>query len=476
MSDMMHHNNFSAADIEKYRKGLLTPAEMHALEKAALEDPFLADAMEGYRVGSPESGAGSQEDNIKDLRERLRKRVEGGKIRTLGFAGWWKIAAAIIVIAGGIWTYKAMNSSTAKEPIAAKEVAKVSPLPATVQADTVRANGNVEMSANASQVNTNDKKDSGFDITKLATRQKSSSTKSLANNSVVDTEALARKIDYRKTDTLQGQRDMAVEKRELLAKTAPRPAAAKDKDVLAKDTVHEFKVAISGYFNSPLNTFNGRILDKLNKPVPGASIEIPGRPQSYATDSFGYFSFKAPDTALKVSIASAGYVQRYYTLRNNGFNNNNIALGSGNNATAYVKKALASNAGFYSNQIILQPNNPALNEVVVVGYGARKKELVSNRDQTNATVPDAAPDTGWDEYNDYLEKNKKVPDGADDIHGNVVVRFNIDNTGTMKNFTIEKSLGDALDAEAIRLVKEGPSWHLLKSKTKKSKVTVMVRF
>ena len=89
---------------------------------------------------------------------------------------------------------------------------------------------------------------------------------------------------------------------------------------------------------------------------------------------------------------------------------------------------------------------------------------------------DAAPDTGWDDYNDYLEKNKKVPDGADDIHGSVVVRFNIDNNGNMKNFAIEKSLNETLDAEAIRLVKEGPSWHLLKGKGKKSKVTVMVRF
>ena len=40
-------------DIEKYRKGLLTEKEMHLLEKRALSDPFLADALEGAEsIGS----------------------------------------------------------------------------------------------------------------------------------------------------------------------------------------------------------------------------------------------------------------------------------------------------------------------------------------------------------------------------------------------------------------------------------------
>jgi hypothetical protein len=34
-------------DIEKYVKGELTPAERNALERKALHDPFLADALEG---------------------------------------------------------------------------------------------------------------------------------------------------------------------------------------------------------------------------------------------------------------------------------------------------------------------------------------------------------------------------------------------------------------------------------------------
>jgi hypothetical protein len=38
--------NYTAADIEKYWKGNLSSAEMHAMEKAAMDDPFLADGRE----------------------------------------------------------------------------------------------------------------------------------------------------------------------------------------------------------------------------------------------------------------------------------------------------------------------------------------------------------------------------------------------------------------------------------------------
>jgi hypothetical protein len=42
------NNGFTASDIERYYSGKMSPQERHALEKAALDDPFLADALEGY--------------------------------------------------------------------------------------------------------------------------------------------------------------------------------------------------------------------------------------------------------------------------------------------------------------------------------------------------------------------------------------------------------------------------------------------
>ena len=49
MSDKEENIVYTAGDIEQYLAGNLLPMQMHAMEKAALDDPFLAEAMEGYQ-------------------------------------------------------------------------------------------------------------------------------------------------------------------------------------------------------------------------------------------------------------------------------------------------------------------------------------------------------------------------------------------------------------------------------------------
>src|SRR5450432_2429055 len=99
--------NFTAADIEKYHKGLLSAKERHGLEKAALDDPFLADALEGYAVAGVDIPG-----DIAELKRRLAERAEGAKIiplnktRRTAFP-LLKVAAMIIVIAGaGLLVYQ----------------------------------------------------------------------------------------------------------------------------------------------------------------------------------------------------------------------------------------------------------------------------------------------------------------------------------------------------------------------------------
>ena len=49
MSDKEKNIVYTAGDIEQYLAGNLLPMQMHAMEKAALDDPFLAEAIEGYQ-------------------------------------------------------------------------------------------------------------------------------------------------------------------------------------------------------------------------------------------------------------------------------------------------------------------------------------------------------------------------------------------------------------------------------------------
>src|SRR6188508_1095908 len=68
---------------------------MHEMEKVAMDDPFLADAMEGYKN---ESLA-----DLDSLKERLDKRV-GAVVPVLNLKRkrftWIRAAAAIIIIIG----------------------------------------------------------------------------------------------------------------------------------------------------------------------------------------------------------------------------------------------------------------------------------------------------------------------------------------------------------------------------------------
>src|SRR5690242_20628257 len=71
MSEGKNIKKYSAADIERYHKGQLSPKERHDLEKAALDDPFLADALEGYANAGNNISA-----DISELKTRLAERLE----------------------------------------------------------------------------------------------------------------------------------------------------------------------------------------------------------------------------------------------------------------------------------------------------------------------------------------------------------------------------------------------------------------
>jgi len=100
MANDNHIKNFTPTDIEKYHNGLLSPKERHALEKAALDDPFLADALEGYAVEGINVNA-----DIAELKKRLAEKTEQAKVipiqpqAGLSFP-WLRAAVMVILIAG----------------------------------------------------------------------------------------------------------------------------------------------------------------------------------------------------------------------------------------------------------------------------------------------------------------------------------------------------------------------------------------
>lgn len=120
MSATDHIKHYSAADIQRYLEGGMLPAEMHELEKAALEDPFLADAIEGMQQTLEQHHASLIEGQLRDIRqqvaERTRKEDSTKVVAPVRAFRWWQVAAAaVVVLTGSIWALNYFSQSESKD-------------------------------------------------------------------------------------------------------------------------------------------------------------------------------------------------------------------------------------------------------------------------------------------------------------------------------------------------------------------------
>src|SRR5213596_1097437 len=107
------NNGFTASDIERYHSGKMSPAERHALEKAALDDPFLADALEGYAFTSTTAA------DLRKIQSRLDDKVDQKKIIPLFQKyGWLSVAALLIIIAGAGWLVYTISEKGSQQQVA----------------------------------------------------------------------------------------------------------------------------------------------------------------------------------------------------------------------------------------------------------------------------------------------------------------------------------------------------------------------
>ena len=79
---------YSAEDIQRYLDGKMDQAGMHALEKAALEDPFLADAIDGFRDMRP-----NIKEDIMEMQNKLSEKKQEERKRR-----WIPIAIALLLL------------------------------------------------------------------------------------------------------------------------------------------------------------------------------------------------------------------------------------------------------------------------------------------------------------------------------------------------------------------------------------------
>jgi hypothetical protein len=512
MSTNDPYRNYSAGDIQKYLAGELSAPEMHALESAALEDPFLADALEGIETNRGLRGEDAIPSDLAELTNRLRDRVAGKKGRVLPlYRTWWRVAAAVVLLTGlAIFSSRYFFNGQRPSAVLAKTEKQTAPTDSIAintppVASTPHVTNTPPMASSLPAA--------APELTDTEKRAKKMSA-SMRNDAVIERRLIKeRSAEYedKKTADIRDQADRnqtvrdetvldnaEISRKKLIqayyfgkSRVDTMHLAFTPTRLYAFDTLHPAQTSLykslSPGFGTDLGVdanryFIGKVIDSNNNPIPYATISFFNKQQAARTDNNGLFQFQllgSLDSLAPVVITSDGYYPASLTL--NALTRDNDAL---------------------SNIIRMQPENKELNGVVTVGYGSQKRKAsrptaindfsrttnnqsAGNRANANGvpgniapgnTAPGngiaanenliqrAAPVIGWAAYQRYLKKYKPTNSFDSTLKGNEIISFQVDRKGKLSAFTIEQSLSPAHDSLLIRLIRRGPVWKPLEGK------------
>jgi len=351
--------------LQKWLRGETTAREEAQLAAWAREDPFLADALEGY-AGLPEA------DHAQRM-EQLKKRLAGRRESRKPIRIWWPriaAAAAVLLLAvAGFWWINTGNREAG--------VAQEMEAPAPPEADALPADTLTEK----------------------------------APTPTPTTKSEDRTPKLRSAPNPPGNK-----KRRAAPMAEPRPSAAEEDLAGAEPTDRMERTTVRTRSDVPAGRIlSGQVTNAEGDPLVGATIFLP-RPERIATtDLNGYFNLPIPDTVPAELIVS-------YT----GFQSRRVAMPDTN-----------------FQRIALQPGSAPLTEA-----------------QTRTSRQPAEPMGGYLRLKQYLAAGKRYPVQAaeNNIRGTVILSFRVDENGRPRDIRVEQSLGYGCDAEALRLLQEGPDW------------------
>lgn len=434
-----HTAHWSNTDVQKYLNGELSAREMHDLEQQALDDPFLADALEGLQTQPVET----LQQDLAGLRDRLDTRIRpkpGGAIPWRAI----RVAAAVILLVGlGFTAFYTLSDH--KQPSGIAKAKAPAPPAATNQpaasppaaADHSPAIPPAAAKSTASAAATHKAVIDTRPVTPSTAEAKIAPPAAEANLLTVESHVPADSLAYTTN----------VHKDSVTFKTS-------DFGYLSRSRVESARPAVTVGADPHLVAVTGRVLDFNNRPVAGASLVYRGKGTltEAVTDAKGQFNLYVPlkDSTRRLTVAMPGYEETQYAF--------NTSEQRG-------------------NTIYLRQNQPELNEVVVSGIGAERKEYMAEPpsdapEKLDSFWLDAAPVMGRIAYLDYLASaGKNIPVDST-IHGIESISFRVDKKGVLTEFRIERSLSPAHDAGVIKMITEGPPWKMLHGRTARPLVIV----
>ncbi|WP_126244594.1 carboxypeptidase-like regulatory domain-containing protein [Chitinophaga rhizosphaerae] len=472
MATPKKHIEPTADMIRRYLAGELDDKTMHALERQALEDPFLAEAIQGYGK-SPHA----QEPALNDLRARLQQRVAQPPITPTGAVRRidrrWLAAASILLLIAISAVFLINRGPSVKDvaqefPAAPKARDSATPLappaPAAAQPGTTQAI--VANSASDQPSPQPEKKTVTASRKAKATRQRATEEKDRA-----------RSTDFHKTqpsrvagdNTAEAAPALAAAPARTLTLPPPPPAAT-----YGAGSVNKAKVTDTIYIGRKPSELMRKNLqsDDIASKTQGKVAGVESNYSSY---------HEAHDLRLisgKVLDASTGELMRGAIVHERSTNKRVMTDSAGQFAFT-VKSAARTSLDVsllgYKNTVVNVPeNNNSLDIYLPTAENALSESILTGGTRGRA-VP--LPGLGQAAYRQYLDFLPPVPVAAlrDSLSGEVRVTFLVYPDGSLHNVKADRPFHPAAGEAAVKRVEEGPKWVPVSGRKRKAEINVPVK-
>ena len=420
--------------IVRYLDGTLPHDEAHVLEMMMLEDPFLADAIEGLELDDPSR----IEETLKDLETIIEANY--GKVRKVVplYRNPIAIAAAVSLIVLSVAVVFLVPDYREKFqslwiPSEDKEVAE------TLDTELMKESSvPVETEKDESPVVDTTNYQAEPEPELLITQDTEIHESIVSDTSVLEEETfLATDEETVAEDVLAQAEPLTIVDSSGFGETGAEFAVAEEEplEFTTEETLAEIsadqaqpsakRVMGAETRGASSNTVIGTVVSANdNQPIAGVNILISGTTRGIITDDSGAYILQLADSENQLEFASIGYQSQSIDVSDRGTFN-----------------------------VSMQPDVSQISEVVAIGYGG-----TDNR--TGQSDRFASPANGRVAFNSYLRNNLSYPDSAasNGITGRVIIEFLVSPNGSIQNLQVVNSLGYGCDEEAIRLINEGPSW------------------
>ena len=435
------HIDFEA--IRRYRADEMTPEERNAFEKELQKDSFLAEAFEGMEQLPPEEIA----QHIRELSPQVSSPKKNDKFRFAAAA-----ASVLILVSIGILWFQIQKENSVPKVTQAEKIESPSEVQEkeaiTVQPEPVRVVTKT-------------------DLKKLQPLQaKVETKKALKTTELAEMSPKILPIEKKEPEVaanVQEETETELELAEALTgKVQGIMVDSKDLQ-LTKSATNQAKpdgnIRIRGYAKLDSDktivttkTLRGKIISAADKmPLPGVTLAEKGSSNGAITDVEGNFELPLIDSNSTVVVSFIGMESK--------------EISPADSTTAIIE---------------LEPDQLALDEVVVVGYGVQKKESVIGsktlvETENQLRVEQATPLGGYKELREYLEKNALLPGDYPKKKEVVRLKISLDAQGKIQGFQNLNDAPEALFEQVKRLILKGPKWQPALNDKQPTKSSVKLR-